>query len=202
MEPLISDPTEDDIDRLVLASRRGEAGAFEALIRRIMAPLRRWAGQLAQDPDEADDVAQLVLIRLEQRLDAFSGRSRFTSWLYRMTWNVAADRRIHRQRRHELLEAHHAAAGLAGSAPAPIEAALDAEGLARVVRQYRSALTARERDVFDLVDLADHSTAEAATQLGITASTVRVLLTRARRKIRLAMLREHPDLLEEYTNDL
>lgn len=202
MELLITDPPEDDLDRLVLASRRGEAGAFEELLRRVMVPVRRWAGRLTRDPDDADDVAQLVLVRLEQRLDAFSGRSRFTSWLYRMTWNVAADRRVRRQRRTALLEAHRAGADIAVSAPPAVEAALDAEGLARIVRRYRRELTAREREVFDLVDLRDRTSAEAASQLGITSSTVRVLLVRARRKIRLAMLREHSDLLEGYADDL
>lgn len=202
MELLITDPPEDDLERLVRASQRGEAGAFEELLRRVMAPVRRWAGRLARDPDDADDVAQLVLVRLQQRLDGFEGRSRFTSWLYPMTWNVAADRRVQRQRRAALLEAHHAAGDMAVSAPPAVHATLDAAGLARVVRRYRRELTARERDVFDLVDLHDRTSIEAASQLGIAASTVRVLLVRARRKIRLAMLREHPDLLEGYADDL
>lgn len=202
MELLITDPPEDDLERLVRASQRGEAGAFEELLRRVMAPVRRWAGRLARDPDDADDVAQLVLVRLQQRLDGFEGRSRFTSWLYPMTWNVAADRRVQRQRRAALLEAHHAAGDMAVSAPPGVHATLDAAGLARVVRRYRRELTARERDVFDLVDLHDRTSIEAASQLGIAASTVRVLLVRARRKIRLAMLREHPDLLEGYADDL
>ncbi|HET9064212.1 MAG TPA: RNA polymerase sigma factor [Gemmatimonadales bacterium] len=202
MEPLITDPPEDDLHRLVCSSRRGDAGAFEELVHRVIGPVQRWASRLARDPDDADDVTQLVLIRLQQRLDAFEGRSRFTSWLYRMTWNVAADRRVQHQRRRALREAHHAGHEIPVGAPPAVEATLDAEGLTRVVRRYRRELTARERDVFDLVDLRDRTPTEAASQLGIAASTARVLLVRARRKIRLAMLREHPDLLEDYTNAL
>jgi len=39
---------------------------------------------------------------------------------------------------------------------------------------------------------------EIAERLGVKAVTVRTQLMRARRKIRLRMLEEHPDLLEDY----
>ncbi len=48
-----------------------------------------------------------------------------------------------------------------------------------------------------MADLEQRPVNEVADLLGIAPSTVRVLLARARQTIRLRMLAEHPDLLEE-----
>jgi DNA-directed RNA polymerase specialized sigma24 family protein len=49
-----------------------------------------------------------------------------------------------------------------------------------------------------MVDLEQRPVQEVAETLGIAPSTVRVLLARARQTIRLRMLAEHPDLLQEF----
>jgi RNA polymerase sigma-70 factor (ECF subfamily) len=198
LETTISDPRADDeLRRLARDSGRGSAGAFADLAGRMLEPVRRWAGRLVDDPDEADDIAQVVLLRLHQRVEQFEGRSRFTTWLYRLTRNVALDRRRTAQRRAGIREAQRLEMHGAVVDP-PSATALDAEALAALVRHHRRALTRREREVFDRVDLGGMPTAEAAAALGIAPSTARVLLARARRTIRLRMLAEHPDLLEEY----
>jgi RNA polymerase sigma factor (sigma-70 family) len=74
---------------------------------------------------------------------------------------------------------------------------LDPDGLAELVRSYRTDLTPRQREVFTMADLEQRPVNEVADLLGIAPSTVRVLLARARQTIRLRMLAEHPDLLEE-----
>jgi RNA polymerase sigma factor (sigma-70 family) len=74
----------------------------------------------------------------------------------------------------------------------------DAAHIRRLVAVYFDALSPRQHAVFELVELDGLSTSEAAARLGIEATTVRVLLLRARRTIRARMLAEHPDLLEDY----
>ncbi len=197
LETTINDPRADDeLRQLARDSGRGNGGAFADLTARILGQVRRWAGQMTGDPDEADDVAQLVLLRLQDRVDTFEGRSRFTSWLYRLTRNVALDRRRTALRRAALLAEYRGE--LASSVAPPGADALDARAMADLVRHHRRSLTRRERAVFDRVDLEGMPTADAAAALGIAPSTARVLLARARRTIRLRMLAEHPELLKEY----
>jgi DNA-directed RNA polymerase specialized sigma24 family protein len=52
--------------------------------------------------------------------------------------------------------------------------------------------------VFELVELRGLASGDVAVQLGIDASTVRVLLLRARRTIRARLLALHPNLLEDF----
>lgn len=185
---------ETELALLVRRVRGGSAGAFEELVRRVHSRLRRWAQRFTGDADDAEDVAQLVLLRLHSHVRTFEGRSRLTSWLYRVTHNVALDRRRLETRRSALLEIEQAKA-IETTNETTNE---DAERLQRLVRSYYADLPARQRQVFELVDLRGNDAAAVAAKLGIKPSTVRVLLLNARRTIRVRMLAEHPRLLEEF----
>lgn len=196
--------TADDDQQLRLLVERARAGsqtAFSELAKRLWGRITGWGVGITGDRDEAEDVAQLVLLRLHAQVDAFEGRSRFTSWVYRITRNIALDRRMQHRRRAELLATHLASEGADGAAPDASEAtsANERAALARLVAAHARALTPRQREVFDAVDLKGESIGEVAERLGVEAVTVRVLLSRARRTIRLRMLEEHPRLLAEYS---
>lgn len=195
-ENLIAPAPDDELGALAKADHRDNPAAFAALAQRVMAPVRRWAERLTGDPDEADDVTQLVLLRLERQVASFEGRSRFTTWLFRLTANVVHDRRATERRRAALREEHRHR--MDAGMHEPDTNSLDHAAIADLVRSYRHRLTPRERQVFDLIDIGGADANTAAQTLGIAPSTVRVLLSRARRTIRLEMLAEHPGILEEY----
>jgi RNA polymerase sigma-70 factor (ECF subfamily) len=187
---------DDELTTLVQRVRGGSSGAFDELARRVRDRVTRWARRVVRDGDEAEDVAQLVLVRMHERLSEFEGRSRFGSWLYRITRNVALERRRSEARRSALLAKEV-------SPPEVTEAVTDGAGvddarIRQLVAAYFDALSPRQREVFELVELRGIPAAEVAVRLGIEASTVRVLLLRARRTIRVRMLEQHPDLLEDY----
>jgi len=192
----ISQPDEDDIIRaLVGRAKHGSAAAFDELVSRVQVQVRRWAVGVTHDKDDAEDVAQLVLLRLHVRLREFEGRSRFTTWLYRMTRNVALNlRRIDRRR-----------AGLLRDVPPSTSIVMpdiagqsDDDRLAKLVRSLSTELSRREREVFELADLRGMSAPDIAARLNLQPVSVRAALSRARRRIRLKMLEQYPHLLEEY----
>lgn len=175
-------------------ARRGEAEAFTELVHLCRSLIYRWSVVATGDPDDAEDVAQEVLVRLHDHLGQYRRGSRFTSWLYRITRNAATDRLRSRARRRRLrVEGALASAG--ASVDAPDERLLHAE-TDQIVRSFLEALPDRQRQVVDLIDLQGHDPAEAAAMLGIEAGTVRAHLHRARRSLRSRLLAEHPELLE------
>lgn len=192
----ISRPDEDDVlGALVGRAKQGSAAAFDELAARVQAPIRRWALRVTHDQDDADDVAQLVLLRLHVRLREFEGRSRFTTWLYRMTRNVALNRHRIDRRRAGLLRAVPPSPA---SVMPDIAGQSDDDRLAVLVRSLSTELSRREREVFELADLRGVSAPDIAALLGLQPVSVRAALSRARRRIRLRMLEQHPHLLEEY----
>ena len=192
----ISQPDEDDIlGALVGRTKQGSAAAFTELAERVRARIRHWAARVVRDDDDADDVAQQVLLKLHLRIREFEGRSRFSTWLYRMTVNTALNRRRVDRRRTELLR---------GTTEPPSTMMPDVarhdeqERLAALVRACIKDLSAREREVFEMADLKGMSTADIAVSLGVQPVSVRATLSRARRRIRIRMMEQHPYLLEEY----
>jgi RNA polymerase sigma-70 factor (ECF subfamily) len=172
-----------------------DSGAFERLALAVRAMVVRWAGAATGDRDEAEDVAQLVLLRLQRHVGDGAMRGSLRSWLFRVTRNVVLDRKRSERRRRMLLDvAVHGALTVEDAA----DDRPDAPPLEPVVLAFLDALTPRQQAVFELVDLRGFTAVEAAARLDIKASTVRVLLMQARRTMRLKMLAQHPTLLEDY----
>jgi RNA polymerase sigma-70 factor (ECF subfamily) len=191
----ISPPDEDDIlGALVGRAKRGNADALAELVERVRTRIRGWANRVIQDEDDADDVAQQVLVKLHVRIREFEGRSRFTTWLYRMTVNTALNRRRVDRRRAALLR--DAPIDVVTSPVASVD--LVGERITALVHTCLAELTDRERDVFERADLKGQSTNDIAAALGVQPVSVRAALSRARRRMRLKMLELRPSLLEDY----
>ncbi len=191
--PLPPDDRPPDAD-LLLRARTGDEAAFTELVARWYPRIHRWALGQTDDPDSAEDIAQQVLIRFHLHLGGFRGNSRLSTWLFQVTRNAARDALRRRRRREGMMERFHSAVP---AVPAvPTDAAERGELMA-LARQALAGLPARQRTVFDLVDLQGYAAAEAATLLGLSAGTVRAHLFRARRALRAAVLRLAPELARE-----
>ena len=191
---VVTSPDErPDLPALIDNARDGDRGAFSRLVAHLEDTVRGWAEGFTGDADDAEDVTQDVLILLERRLPQFEGRSRFSTWLYRITRNVAFDRRRRIARRARRL----------GEMPPPptftaTREDFDEATLAALVLRYYDELPARQRKVFELADIEGLSAPEIAERLGMKPVTVRANLFKARRTIRTRMLADHSRLLEEY----
>lgn len=186
-----------DLPSLVDEVRSGKPAALERLITRVQSRVHGWAVRFTGDEDTADDVAQQVLIGLDRRVRRFDGASRFTTWLFAVTRNVALSERRRMERRAALASEHHSLAldessRVEGTNP-------DAARLAALVVKYFDALPGRQRQIFELADLRGLTPTEIAAKLGMEPVTVRGHLLKARRAIRAKLLEHHERLLEEYT---
>ena len=96
--------SEDDRE----AVRRVQAGdteAFEPLVEKYKRKVFRLAYQVLRDQEEALDVAQEAFVKAFRALPAFKGDSAFYTWLFRITMNVALDRKRQRATRAKSLGA-------------------------------------------------------------------------------------------------
>lgn len=179
-----------DREILDLARRagKGERGARERLAGALRPLVCRWALVMTGDPDDAEDVAQLVLMKVLNSIASFDGRSRVTSWVYRITRNASLDHQRARRQEQRLAEK---AEWLAEAQAAELEDPLDEIEMKRTLRLIRALVTElpmMQREVFDLVDLQGLRPKEAARLLGMNPNTLRVHLLRARRRMRKEML--------------
>ncbi|HEX8243936.1 MAG TPA: sigma-70 family RNA polymerase sigma factor [Longimicrobium sp.] len=161
----------DLIRRARLGEERAAAELYRAHAPRLFAALRRIAG----DDAAAEDWAQEAWIRVLTSLDRFRGESRFSTWLYRVAFNVAAS--LRRSRRWGRGEVE------LGEETKTVEAD-EARVLDRLTLEGALArLTPSMRSVLVLHDVEGYRHDEIAAMLGIGASTSRSQLFKARARM-------------------
>jgi len=80
-------PVESTLEYLVRKAKEGDKNALEELIRRIQDRIYRLALRMLYLPVDAEDATQEILIKIITHLDSFEGRSKFTTWAYRIAYN-------------------------------------------------------------------------------------------------------------------
>ncbi len=190
-------------DRALLARlRAGEEEAFDTLVNRYDASLRRVARAFVRTPSAADDVVQETWLAVIRGLDRFEGRSSLSTWMFSILANRARTRGTSDARNVPFsglgLDDEPAvdpeAFGSDGrwrSAPPRLEADPEAHLLSKELRGHVLAaveeLAPAQRTVMTLRDLAGLGAEEVCSLLGISDGNQRVLLHRARANVRAAL---------------
>src|SRR6202171_1456750 len=77
--------------QLILAARRRDPAAFEALVRRHQGPLYNFCLRMLGRADDAADVAQETFVQLYSHLDRLDEREPLAPWLFRVARNRCID---------------------------------------------------------------------------------------------------------------
>lgn len=179
----------DEITLLVVQRAvSGDRTAMETIMRALERPFYNLALRMLLSPSEAEDATQECLLRVATRLAQFAGGSKFSTW----AWKVAVHR-ILELRRRTVPTLQQFTADLAdGLEPAAHERAEDRVTLGELKmscgRAILQCLEADERIAFILGEILELEGPEASDVLGIPAATFRKRLSRARERLREALL--------------
>jgi RNA polymerase sigma factor (sigma-70 family) len=77
----------DDI-YYIEAVRKGNAQAFSFLVEKYQKLVYTLALKLLKKPEEAEEMAQDTFVKAFQKLDSYEGKSKFSTWLYSITYNA------------------------------------------------------------------------------------------------------------------
>lgn len=180
---------------LVTRAEAGDTAAFTALVAALHPVVHRWALVLAADPDEADDVVQDAFVQLHRNLDQFRGVAPLEAWLYRIVRRAAGQRRRTVRRRLRLALSARARPERDVYTTDP-GARVDRQWVTARIRAFFGDLPARQREIFDLVDLQGYEPSEVARMTGMNAATVRANLFKARAAVRAHLIARHPGAAE------
>lgn len=181
---------------LVAQAIAGDREALSDLLTWVRERALRQAMAKTQDPDEAEDIAQEVLIRVFRSLHTFRFQSRFSSWVFRIIENQIQSRfrskaSAQRAEREALL--------LEGNLhpSCHTEITVDADRLWDTVKTAADGLPELQDRVFRLVAIKAWEPCDAARALGKSQTNVRATLSRARVKIRERLLDQAPALVRD-----
>jgi RNA polymerase sigma-70 factor (ECF subfamily) len=175
--------TESDAE-VVGRLRRGDGGAAETLYRRHLPTVRFVIADNVRNRDDVDDVVQEVFARAFARIDQLADESCFRAWLLQIARHAAIDARRARGRRPDVV-------ALGDRVVIDLDASADAiaevGALAAAVRDGVSGLSLRDRTVLSMTIELGFSLDEVAAALDITHGNAKVVLHRARRRLRDAV---------------
>ncbi len=180
--------TEQSDLSLVQLAQRGDAGAFDALVRRYQHKVVKLVLRYVRDPAEAEDIAQEAFIKAYRALPRFRGDSAFYTWLYRIAINTAKNVLASRGRspiRYEVDRAddddYDVVANLKDTATP--EALALTEEIRSTVTAAIDALPEDLRTAIQLRELEGLSYEEIAAAMECPVGTVRSRIFRAREAI-------------------
>lgn len=187
---------------LMLRVKEDDALAFEMLIDRFQKKIVRFMSGWTRSPEQAEDLAQEVFLRVYKSRKNYMPTAKFATWLYRIAHNVASNhvRDSALRREYQLSKAENSStAGLlieniavAPSGFQPVRK-LDREERSQVVLMALEALGERQRTAILLSKFEGMSYQEIADTMGLTVQAVKSLLMRARVNLK--------NLLEPYIQD-
>jgi RNA polymerase sigma-70 factor (ECF subfamily) len=193
---------EDDtvlLDRL----RAGDEKAFDELVASHDAALRRVARTYVRTDAAAADVVQETWLGVIRGLDGFAGRSSLRTWIFRILVNRARTRAVRDARdlpfssleeadRPAVEPSAFAAAGQWASAPPRLDSEPETNLLSAELRRHLleavDGLVPSQRAVITLRDLVGLDAEEVCDLLELSEVNQRVLLHRARSRVRNALV--------------
>ena len=180
-------------EELVKSAQTGNVAAFERLVRLLEGQMLAVAAGFAHTPDDANDIYQDAMLAAYRALPNFRLDSRFSTWLHRIVVNTALSNRRKLQRTWQKMTAvqsEYEQQEKYVETHSPESTMLDGE-LNTQINKALTRLTDTERIAFVLCHQQGHKIREAAKIMSCTDNSVKVLLFRARNKLREQLAEYH-----------
>jgi RNA polymerase sigma factor (sigma-70 family) len=172
-----------DERELVARSKRGDADAYEELVRMYQGIAIRTAFLIAGSAADAEEAAQDAFVKAHRALWRFRAGAPFRPWLLRIVANEARNRRRAAGRRAALALRAAGDAVSGDAAPSPETALLGLERRDELVAAL-NRLPEHDREALVCRYFLDLSEAETAAALGVRPGTVKSRLARALDRLR------------------
>ncbi len=161
------------------ARERAAEETLAALVDEYSGTLYRVAYSVLHNSTDAEDAVQEAFLRVLRHRDTLHEVRDHRVWLIRIVWNIVLDRKRRAKTRPETDDIADMARVLPAEGLTAEERAAAAQHHSHVLRQVEK-LPEKEREVLLLSAFEELSSVEIASVLGITESSVRSRLFRAR----------------------
>src|ERR1700722_12942411 len=169
----------------VLTVAHSQEGVIEILVRQNTRLVYRIAYAVLRSHHDAEDATQETFVRVLRYGNKLAGVDDPKTWLARIAWRVAVDRRKRQTRRGEVpLDDRENPVEEAVSSEARADETLQRNGVSAVLESLIAALPKKLREPLILSTLEEMSPYDVAVTLGISEAAVRSRVFRARQILR------------------
>ncbi len=169
-------------EELIEKIKDGNIAAFEEIITRYKAKIYKIIFSIIRDPQDAEDLVQEVFIKVYNSIRKFRGRSRFYTWLYRITVNVALNYLRKNKKNLEFID------DIGFSLKErEIEEHIYTQEIVKEIFDLANALPKKEKLIFILKFQNGLSNKEISEVLGLSRDSVKANLYHALKKMRKSL---------------
>lgn len=161
-----------------------DEGAYNEIVHRYSDMIIGFAAKLCRSNLDAEDIKQDVLLILATKLDTFKGKSKFSTWLYRVTLNTCYKYlKQSNKRANKEIDLDESILESPSTHPLwnkqPDEIAIYKERIA-IIGKSVNELTEINKEIFNLKDIRGFSNAEVVERTGLSISAVKSRILRTR----------------------
>lgn len=171
-----------DDHQIIERIRAGQTQCYGILVKRYERLVFSLALRMMKSREDAEEVAQDVFVKAYQALDSFKGEAKFSSWLYRITYNRSLDM-LARNKRHPAFEDSDAIADEDLNCVEDVLDRMERRAQQQLVQQAIKQLEPEEAFIVTVYYYKEHSVTEIAEMMDLTESNVKIKLYRSRKKL-------------------
>ncbi|MCL2425641.1 MAG: sigma-70 family RNA polymerase sigma factor [Oscillospiraceae bacterium] len=175
-------------NKLIQRVVNGDTNAFEDLVLANQKNVYNLALKMTRNEDDALDLSQEAFVKAYQQLSFFRGDSKFSVWLYRLTYNLCIDF-LRKQSKQTTVSLDYkdddnevVSFEIPDLRDLPEDSAIRKE-MRKTIEQSIEELTEDHREVLIMREITGMSYDEIAVTLKLSAGTVKSRIARARIKL-------------------
>lgn len=180
---------------------KGDTKSFAVLVDRYKDLVFTLAIRMLKNREEAEEVSQDVFVKVYKSLSKFKGDSKFSTWIYRITYNSCLDTlKKYKQEYHIIpvdVYTEHQVMIIDNAFDALVE-----KEQRQAIEDCLYRLPSEDSFLLTLYYFEGQSLDEISKILGLTANNVKVKLFRSRKKLTsILKQRVEPEIIEQYERE-
>jgi RNA polymerase sigma-70 factor (ECF subfamily) len=178
----------------------GDSHAFAVLVDRYKNFVFTLSIKMLQNREEAEEVAQDVFIKVYRSLQKFKTESKFSTWLYRITYNTCLDKMRSKKRNTPVFSFDHFAEDEAVSLISVLDTIEERERK-QMIQKCLDLLPAEDGFLLTLYYFQENSLKEISKIMSINENNLKIKLFRSRRRLTSILKTQlEPEIINQYEN--
>lgn len=176
----------------------GNSNAFSVLVDRYKDLVFSLALKMVKNREEAEEIAQDTFVKVFKSLSKFKGDSKFSTWIYKVTYNTCLDRLKKNKREQHVVSIDEFNLNQIKSLDNALDL-MEAEERNKTIQDCINLLPSDDAFLLTLFYFDEQSLEEIAKVVDLTPNNVKVKLFRSRKKL-ATILKERlePEIIEVY----
>ena len=190
-------PDQHYIDRIL----QGETNLFAVLVDRYKDMIFTLSLKMIKNREEAEEAAQDTFIKVYNSLSKFKGDSKFSTWIYKISYNNCLDR-LKKNKKEDLnISIDEFSSHLVKTMDNALSALVDTERK-QAIQNCLNLLPSDDNFLLTLFYFEDQSLEEIGKIMNINANNVKVKLFRSRQKLATILKKQlEPAIVEYYERE-